>query len=238
MLSAPGLRRSCYNRPVTSIGQVLGDAWLLYRILWRRSVSVALGAFAIFLVAELLASRGSGTGSRFAVLLLEIVVVAFVQGMLVESVRNVHEGRPQASLGDLRRRAGQLFPWLALGSVLYALVSAVGFLLLVLPGLFVFARWSLFPAVLVLEGGTVGDALRRSNEIVKGSTGKVLAAIVVTAIGIGLVGIAILAVLGYVGLVWQALAVPYEAHLLAAIYYRLTDPQRPVVHPAALTSRG
>ena len=30
--------------------------------------------------------------------------------------------------------------------------------------------------------------------------------------------------------VWSSLTAPFEAHVLSVVYYRLTDPERPVIH--------
>ena len=30
--------------------------------------------------------------------------------------------------------------------------------------------------------------------------------------------------------VWSSLTAPFEAHVLSVLFYRLTDPERPVIH--------
>ena len=56
-----------------------------------------------------------------------------------------------------RRGPAPAAEWEALTAPMTRLRGIARFLLLVLPGLFVFARWSLFPAVLVLEGGRLRE---------------------------------------------------------------------------------
>jgi len=34
--------------------------------------------------------------------------------------------------------------------------------------------------------------------------------------------------------VWNSLAAPFDAHVLTVLYYRVTDPARPVIHPDVL----
>lgn len=226
------------------IGDTLRDAWLLYRLLWRRGVAVGGIVFGIIVIADVLANKAGGRGPAFATLVLSIVGVAFVQGVLVESVRNTHEGRRPASWRSLYERAGSIFPGLLVGSIVYGLCVAVGVVLLVVPGLIVLARFALFAPAIVLEGAPIGDALRRSNQVVRGRTVPVLALLVLVWAGVLVIGVALAALLGggvlgsVVGFIWQALAAPYEAHVLTALYYRLTEPERPVVHPAALAASG
>ena len=220
-----------------SIGPIFADAWALYRLLWRRGVSVAAVVFAIVGVASYLAGRSGGNGPAFAIIVLGLIGQVFVQGMLVEAVRNVHEGRPQQSLRSLYDRAGAVFPSLVVGSLVYGLGVGIGIVLLIVPGLFLAARWSLFVPLIVLEGNRSGPARVKSNELVKGKTSSVLVTIVVMylavtgpsiilqfAVGAGSAAAAI------VGFVCAALAAPFEAHVLTTIYYRLTDPARPVIH--------
>lgn len=220
-----------------SIGSVFPDAWALYRLLWRRGVPVAAVVFAIVGVANYLAARASGAGPAFAIIVLGLIGQVFVQGMLVEAVRNVHEGRPQESMRSLYDRAGAVFPSLVVGSLVYGIGVGVGIVLLIVPGLFLAARWSMFVPLIVLEGNRSGPARLKSNALVKGRTTPVLGTIVVMyvavtvpsvglqyAVGAGTVAAAV------VGFACAALAAPFEAHVLTSIYYRLTDPARPVIH--------
>lgn len=226
------------------IAETLRDAWVLYRLLWRRGIAVGGIVFALVAVANALASRAGGNGPQFAVLVLGFVGIAFVQGILVESVRNAHEGRKPASWRSLYERGGAIFPALLVGSVLYGLCVGVGLFFLIVPGLVILARFALFAPAIVLEGAPIGDSFRRSNQLVRGSTLRVLVTLVSVYVLVLAVGLALGVALGggvgaaIVGFIWQALAAPYEAHVLTAIYYRLTEPERPVVHPAALAAAG
>jgi hypothetical protein len=59
--------------------------------------------------------------------------------------------------------------------VLFVLVVAIGLILLVIPGLIAFARYGLAAPVVKIEGGGIRNAFRRSRELVRDSTGRVLA---------------------------------------------------------------
>ncbi|MGH2934370.1 MAG: hypothetical protein ACRDL2_07635, partial [Gaiellaceae bacterium] len=70
--------------------------------------------------------------------------------------------------------------------------------------------------------------------------GRVLALVVVANVITAAVSLGIGAALGFVpglvgawiaGTVAGAIAAPYEAHVLTVLYYRLTEPERPILPP-------
>ena len=226
-----------------SIGTVFADATQLYRLLWRRSVPIAAVVFAVIQVASVLAQRSRGGGPALAILVLEIVGAVFVQGMLVEAVRSVHEGKPTPSLRGLYERIGSVFPTLMLGGLIYAFSVACGLLLFIVPGLILTARWCLFAPFVVLEGMSGREARARSWAVVRGHTGRVLLVIIAVMIFVAVPGVLLQVGFGsgslasnLLGFGWAVFAAPFEAHVLTTVYYRLTDPERPLVHPSALAA--
>ena len=88
--------------------------------------------------------------------------------------------------------------------VLSALVTTVGILLgtvvLIVPGLILMARWALVVPLIVIERQPWRAALSRSNELVKGRTGSVVAVfLVLSLIGVVLVAIPVLVGYGVLG---------------------------------------
>jgi multisubunit Na+/H+ antiporter MnhG subunit len=161
----------------------------------------------------------------------------FVQGALIEIVRNVHEGRAAKPIGALSGKAGRRLWPLFWASIVYSLGVFLGLLLLIVPGLLAAARWSLMAPFVVLEGEGAGVALDRSRAAILGRTREVMwivVAIFVLFSGTsGLIvyflpGAAASAIL--FSFVWSSLTAPFEAHVLSVVYYRLTDPERPVIH--------
>jgi hypothetical protein len=220
------------------ITAVLSDAAAVYRRLLRRSVVVAGLVFAVISLADALAARAHTAAATLVSLVLALVGGLLVQGALVEVVRDLHEGRPAAAVGRLydrtRSRLGTLFG----ASLLYGLGVVAGFLLLIVPGLIAIARWSLIVPLVMVEGRGWRDAFARSSELVRGRTGAVLVLVIVANVVTTLVGAAITTLFGFLptfaaiwagGTIAGALAVPYEAHVLTVLYYRLTEPDRPVL---------
>jgi hypothetical protein len=220
------------------ISDVLGDALEVYRRLWRRSVVVAGLVFAVVSLANALAARSSTLATTLVSLVLSLVGGLLVQGALVEVVRDLHEGREPSRIGDYyartRGRLGTLFG----ASLLFGLGVAVGFVLLVVPGLIAVARWALIVPLVVIERCGIGEAFSRSSRLVKGQTGRVLVLLIATNLITGIAGYVIRSAFGFLpdfwaiwigGTIASAIAVPYEAHVLTVLYYKLTEPERPVL---------
>lgn len=220
------------------ISAVLDDALHVYRRLWRRSVVVAGLVFFVIALADALAARSASLGATFVSLVLALVGGLLVQGALVETVRDVHEGRAPASPGVYYDRTRSRLGTLLGASLLYGIVVLVGFFFLIVPGLIAIARFSLVVPLVMIEGRGVRDAFERSSALVAGRTGRVLVLVLVANVIVSVVSVAITLAFGFLpgfGAIWVggtvagALAVPYEAHVLTVLYYRLTDPDRPVL---------
>jgi multisubunit Na+/H+ antiporter MnhG subunit len=90
----------------------------------------------------------------------------------------------------------------------------------------------------VLEDDDPGDALDKSRAVVIGRTGRVMWIVVATFLFVSGASALIIYFLLPGGaassilfsFVWSSLTAPFEAHVLSAVYYRLTDPERPVIH--------
>jgi hypothetical protein len=163
-----------------------------------------------------------------------------VQGALVQIVRNIHEGRRPERIRALYREAGGRLPSLFWASIVYGFGVVIGLILLIVPGLLAAARWCLMAPLIMLEGERAGPARRRSSELVRdGHTGSVMGIVVLTYVLLSMpffaFALANLASGGWVShyllsFLWSSVSAPFAAHVLTVIYYRLTDPERPVIH--------
>jgi hypothetical protein len=225
----------------------LRDAFRVYRLLFQRSVLVAATVYAVIALLEIAnhaSSDGAATLLAVVLLLCTLAGPALVQGALIEIVRNVHEGRaPETTNRLFAGAAGRLVSLIG-ASFVYAFGVAIGVVLLVIPGLVVLARWSLMPAVVMLEGQGVWAARRRSSSLVRSQTLEVFMCLFISfliVLGGSLVILGLNLGFGtetFVSFVWSSLTAPYAAHLLTVIYYRRADQGRPVIHPAVLTWRN
>jgi hypothetical protein len=224
------------------LGEVYRDAARIYRLLLRRTIvtgAIVFGVVALVDVArDHTPGRGAAIGFGILGFVLDFAGPVFVQGALIEIVRNVHKGRAAKEIGALYGTARRRFWPLFWASVVYSFGVLFGLLLLVVPGLLAAARWSLMAPYVVLEGEDTGNALDRSRATVIGRTRQVMWIVVVTFVLLsGTSGLIV-----YFGLpggatswilfsfVWSSLTAPFEAHVLSVVYYRLTEPERPVIH--------
>lgn len=225
------------------IAAVYRDAWRIYRLLARRSVLTAALVFAVLRGVEVLRLvYGGGTALLLLGALSQVLWLAgpvVVQGALVEIVRNIHEGKHPERIPSLYRRAGSRFWSLLWASIVYGFGVFFGLLLLIVPGLIAAARWAAMAPIIVLEGGKAGYARERSSVLVRGQTGAVMLIVVVTFLlfaapsEIGYFTFPGHAIVHQLMLfAWNVLTAPFEAHVLTVLYYRLTDPERPVIDEA------
>jgi len=180
------------------VGEVVRESWRLFLgRFWRTLLIVGLLLAPLELALAVLDPEfTSGGGSGWALWVLfssAITLVAFpwIIGAVVHDVAEGHE----TATGAYRQTAHRL-PDL----VLSALVTTVGILLgtiaFVIPGLILMARWALVVPLIVLEQAPWRVALGRSNELVRGRTGRVLVIFLVLTL-IGAVLAAVPVAVGY-----------------------------------------
>jgi hypothetical protein len=223
-----------------SLGAVYDEALGVYRLLMRRSILTAALVYAVVDAANTANDRVSTTGLRITLGLLSFVLImagpVLVQGALVEIVRNVHEGKRPEQVTTLYRAAGRRFWSLLWASIVYGVGVIVGLVLLIVPGLVVAARWCLLAPLVMLEGESVGPARERSSALVRGQTVTVVVIVVLTFVLTDSVFLPLAfldphwAVRYVVSVAWSSLMAPFGAHVLTVLYYRLTQPDRPVIH--------
>jgi hypothetical protein len=239
--------------PPLTVSAVLSDAGDVYRLLFRRSFPIALGVYAVIGGVEIGAGRTNGDGPRLAAGVLAFILSfagpLLVQGALVRIVRSVHEGtRPEGALALLADANSRLISLVG-ASLIYSLGVVVGLLLFIFPGLLAAARWSLMAPAIMLEGKMAFSAKDRSAEIVRGQIDNGLGdrtwfafwVVVISFLLTGVLPNAAAAASDYwiwswaIWIALSALAVPFQAHALSVLYYRLVDPQRPAIDPQVRT---
>jgi hypothetical protein len=220
------------------ISEVLSEAFDVYRRLWLRSIVVAGLVFAVVSLAEAFAFRSHSTAPTFVAVILSLAGQLLVQGALVEVVRDLHEARAPAPIGVYYDRTRGRLGTLLGSSLLYGIGIAVGLFLLIVPGMIAIARWSLIVPLVMIEGRGAREAFSRSSQLVKGHTGRVLVLVIITTLLTGLTSVVIhvpfsslppFASIWIGGTVAAAITTPYAAHVLTVLYYKLTEPERPVL---------
>jgi hypothetical protein len=212
-----------------SVGDALSEVFRIY----REHAGVLLPvAFWLFLVVAVVNGLTEGNISLFWLgLVVSLAVGTLYQGMVVELVRDVQDGRLDASVGDLMRSVLPVLGPLIGAGILAGIGIAAGFFLLVVPGLILLTMWAVIAPVIVVEHRGVFDAFGRSRQLVKGQGWPVFGTVVVAFLIALVAGVVFLLIANSIAdgpiirIVFSALAsmitAPIEALVASVLYFRL-----------------
>jgi hypothetical protein len=206
-------------------GEVIGSALEIYREQASVLLPAAIAVFAIVALARLVLTGGGAA----LVSLVALVIGTFYQGMVVELVRDVQDGRRDSSVGQLFRSVAPIvLPLIGL-SILLGIGVGIGFILIIVPGLLLMTIWSVAAPSLVIERRGVFAAFGRSRELVRGHGWQVFGVILVVialSIVISIVVAVLASGLGTVGVaiaqwILDILLAPFTALIGAVLYFSL-----------------
>jgi hypothetical protein len=215
------------NRNI-NVGGVISEVFEIYRDQAAVLLPAALVVFAI---------EGILSGVLVAIhpiliivaVIVQLVATYLYQGMVVELVADVQDGRRDASVGDLFRSVTPvLLPLIAVG-ILAGLGIAIGFVLLIVPGLFLLTIWSVVSPVVVLERPGVLPAFGRSQNLVRDNGWQVLGVVAVFFLILLVVNAVLSAIGNAIGpagsvvadVIASVIAAPLLALAAASIYFSL-----------------
>lgn len=201
--------------------------WAIYRDNAPVLIGTALALFAVqFVLFALL------PGASIAVAILFWALSTLYQGMVVELVQDIEAGRRTHSVRGLLASVEPVLLRLMAVSVLGAIGLAIGFVLLVIPGLILMVMWAVIAPVTVLERPGVFAAFGRSRELVRGNGWPVFGVLVLVYLVVFIVSLVAAAASGALGSVGRALvdwvvtaaAAPATALSASVLYFALRYP--------------
>src|SRR3954454_5036252 len=158
-------------------GAIISRAFQIYRDHAGTLLGAALIIFAIKLLLALMVPKLFFI-ARITVFILNV----FYGGMVVNLVRDVQDGRRDHSTGELFPSVTPvLLPLLGL-AIVAGIAIAIGFVLLIIPGLILLTIWAVAAPVMVIEHPGVFTALGRSRDLVRGYGWPVFGTIVLAAL--------------------------------------------------------
>jgi hypothetical protein len=214
--------------PTLDPGAVITRAVSIY----RDNFSILFwAAAALFVLPFALAIAVDSTAGSALTSLLTLVIGTFYQGMVVELVRDVRDGRRDNSLGQLFASVSPVFVTLLAMSILFGLGVGIGFILIVIPGLFLMTIWAVTAPVVVIERSSVLGAFSRSRQLVRDNGWSVFAVILTAIVGVAIVRTIVQALTSGLGdgasavITWAVTAAtePISALVAAVLYYALVD---------------
>jgi hypothetical protein len=221
-----------------TVGGVLGEAWGLYTKFFKRFFVIAAIVFLIINLFNAVLGWAIGTSPGLAVFVALITTVVsligtfWLQGALVYAVDDVRDGRIDSSIGDLFERVQPYVGTLIGAGILAGLGIALGFILLIVPGLILLTWWCLIAPVIVLEKKHVGESFGRSRELVRGHGWTVFGIIIVTVLLSAIASGVIQSIFSFLdpflrywigGTIANAIVDPFLAIALTLMYFHLRE---------------
>jgi hypothetical protein len=210
---------------------VLSEAWALYR---RHASHFILISFAIYLVIAIVNALLAWALGSFGVLIgaiLSLFGTFLLQAALVKAVQDVRDGRADLDLRATISAATPFVGAVAVASILASIGIAIGFVLIIVPGLVLLTFWSLIVPEIVIGGSGALESFGRSWRTVSGYAwsvfGTFIVVLLILIVGELVLSVILLALPGawrsfIADLVAGALVAPFLAAVVTLIYYRLT----------------
>ncbi len=223
-----------------SPGAVAARIWEIYRDQALVLLGTAVILFALQFVVFLLLGGVAG----IAIAILFWILATLYQGMVVKLVQDVQDGRRDHTIGELLASVEPVLLPLIAVSLLFAIGVAIGFVLLIIPGLNLLVFWSVVAPVTVLERPGVFAAFGRSRDLVRGNGWNVFGVIVLVYLTVLVVSLAAgvlstpLGALGRGFINWAVTVVTAPVPALAAsvLYFALRDEPTPLQQEPAATT--
>jgi hypothetical protein len=226
---------------MSPLSGVLGESWSYYK---RFAGHFLLIAFVIYLVAAAIVALLSLAGSvgTFVGLIIGVIAAFLVQAALVKAVQDVRDGRADLNLGETVSAVVPYLPVVIAASILAGIGIAIGFALIIVPGLILLTFWSLIVPSIVIGGEGVFGSFSKSWRTVRGYAWHVFGTYVLVflilivfdiVLGLVLLALPIVARNFISNIVSGTLVAPFLALVVTLVYYRLTAAHTtPVAEPA------
>lgn len=223
-----------------TVGGVISEAFELY----GANAAPLIGtAVVVFLIAGVIQGILGDSGSivlGFVGAIVALVAGVLYTGFVVSLVADVRDGKRDFSVGDLLRKASHAILPLIGNGILFGIAVTIGFLLLIVPGLYLLTIWAVVAPAIVIERAGVIEAFGRSHELVRGNGWTVFGAIVVAFLILiaasaiaGALGAAIGDLAGRITLqvIANILAAPFAALVSSVLFFELRG-SAPAAEPA------
>jgi hypothetical protein len=213
------------------VSGVLGEAWQQYR---AHAAHFLVIAFVIYLVAAVLeAILGILPGFIGGLLagVIGLFAAFLLQAALVKAVQDVRDGRVDLNVAETVSAALPCIVPVAVASILASIGIAIGFVLVIVPGLILLTFWSLIIPFIVIGGAGVFDSFARSWRTVRGYAWPVFGTYVLVFLILIVVNIVLGLILAALpslarnfisSIVSGTLIAPFLALVVTLLYYRLT----------------
>jgi hypothetical protein len=152
----------------------------IYRDQFTLLIPAALVLFLpVALLTGLLFAGTVGFFEYLIILIVSAIAGVWYQGTVVEAARDILDGRRDHTLGSVLRSVTPVIVPLAIAGILAGVATGIGFVLLIVPGLFLLTIWAVIAPVIVIERVPAMESFGRSRELVRGNGWQVFGVVVV-----------------------------------------------------------
>jgi hypothetical protein len=215
---------------MSPLSGVLGEAWTYYK---RYAAHFLLISFVIYVAAGIIAALLGLAGSvgLFLGWIVSVVAAFLVQAALVKAVQDVRDGQVDMNLGETVSAVLPFLGTVIIASILAGIGIAIGFVLIIVPGLILLTFWSLIVPSIVIGGEGVFSSFSKSWRTVRGYAWHVFGTYVLVflilivfdiVIGLILLFLPVVARNAISSIVSGTLVAPFLALVVTLVYYRLT----------------
>jgi hypothetical protein len=199
---------------------------------WRHLIPIAAVVYLAVAVLTLALSQLNTAVGAIIASVLSIIGLYWVQGALTRAVQDIRDGRVDLSIGDTFRSVATKVGPIAGASILAGIAIGIGFVLFIVPGLYLLTIWSLIVPVIVLEDVGALASFGRSRELVRGNGWNVFGVIILTFLILLAFGIVLGLVLAFLdgsvrnfvsNVVSGSVTAPLIALTWTLLYYRLSE---------------
>jgi hypothetical protein len=186
-----------------SIPEIIDASIQLFRRSYRELIAITAIGYVPWIAASTLLTRLSATRGTADVdsflatpvwlVLAGTVWFAVVSAGCIAAASDAYLGKEPQIASALRRALRRAWPIVAASLVTWVL-AGLGLILLIIPGLYVFARFALSPTIALLEQRSTGESLARASSLSRdrklhiiGALGAALLIYLVVAATVGLV---------------------------------------------------
>ncbi|HSI80849.1 MAG TPA: YciC family protein [Solirubrobacterales bacterium] len=162
-----------------SVGGVLSEAFRIYGQHAAPLLGSAVIVFVVVGVISGLLQSGDSVVLAWLAGLVSFIGITFYTGVVVRLVEDVRDGRRDFGIGALFRSVQGVLGSLLVNSVLRSIAIAIGFVLLIIPGLILLTVWAVTAPAIVVERRGAVEAFGRSWELVRGQSWQVFGVLVV-----------------------------------------------------------
>jgi hypothetical protein len=219
---------------MTPLTGVLREAWDLYK---AHAAHFLLISFLLYIVASIIVAiltAFAGFPGTFLAWIVDLFFMFLLQAALVKAVQDVRDGRVDL---DLRATLSAALPYVvpvAAASILASIAIAIGFVLIIVPGLILLTFWSLIVPSIVIGGSGALASFGRSWRTVRGYGWNVFGIYVLVFLILVVFQLVLSAMLAALpaalgsfisAVVAGTLISPFVALVVTLVYYRLTAVQ-------------